>query len=861
MRKTYFLLSAVLFSVTGSFAQTTTTTLNYTGAMQTFVVPACIYSIHADMSGAQGGGNASVSAEGGKGGRLETDIPVTPGQTLYIFVGGMGDATGTPGYNGGGSGFGGSFSNPGSGGGGATDIRIGGTTLNDRVAVAGGGGGGTENGGPATGGSGGGLVGGGPSPAANPWGCTPLVEPTGGTQSAGGTGGTSSTCAWNGFDGSFGLGGNSYNNYRCAGGGGGWYGGGGGHNGCGGAGGSSYTNASATNVVHTQGYRNGNGVVILTYAPGPPMPGPIAGATELCTNSSSMYVINPVSGATSYTWTIPSGSFLNSGQGTNQIDVTAGTTPGFITVYASNACGNSATQTLPLMIDPPSVAGTASVNVTGVCVGDPSVSFSVTGEYGSVAWELSNDGGMTWQNFGSGDPFMPGAPNLSDTGTILVHAVVTSGVCPPDISNNVSLIIYPPSNAGTPSVSADTVCEGSSVMLSSAGTSSGTLMWYSYNGSTYTYLGNGNPYMVNNLSAGNHWYVAMLTSGTCTTDTSAMIGVYADSAAVSGTITSTATSGNLCVNDSVTFMANGSFGAIEWMVLDTNLNQWVNFGYGNPLYPGAPSASDVGMYTFITVATNGACPADTSMSYVINVRPLPAVDLGPDTTVCGGIMLDAGNPGSTYVWNPPIPIPAQTNFAGGTGIYSVLVTNVYGCSSSDTIALVAHPLPNLTSTTIAQNIFCLDDTVAPLTGGSPAGGIWSGNGIVGGNSFSPSAAGLGNSFIVYTYTDSIGCSDSIGAVLLVNACTGITENQLTENISVFPNPNNGTFTLLVNADENEMLVELIDVAGKTVYSSSEKDVHAGYRQEINLESVAGGIYMLRISANGEQSMVRIAVQK
>jgi hypothetical protein len=398
-------------------------------------------------------------------------------------------------------------------------------------------------------------------------------------------------------------------------------------------------------------------------------------------------------------------------------------------------------------------------------------------------------------------------------------------------------------------------------MLSSAGTSSGTLMWYSYDGSNYTYLGNGNPYMVNNLSAGNHWYVAMLTSGTCTADTSAMIPVYADSASVAGTITSTVMTGNLCVNDSVMFTDMGNLGSIEWMVLDTNLNQWVNFGYGNPLNPGAPSASDVGMYTFVAVATNGVCPADTSMTYSINVRPLPVIDLGADTTVCGGITLDAGNPGSTYVWNPAVPLPVQTNFAGSTGIYSVIVTNIYGCSSSDTISVIAHLLPNLTSTTIAQNAFCLDDTVAPLTGGDPPGGIWSGNGIVGGNSFSPSAAGLGNSFIVYTYTDSIGCSDSIGAILNVNACTGVMENTLANATTVFPNPNNGTFTLLVNSDENEMLIELVDVSGRTVFSSDEKDVHAGFRKEITVESLSGGIYMLRLAANDEQVMMKISVQK
>lgn len=854
MKKIYQISSAFLFLASaGLFAQTSTS-FSYTGGMQTFVVPACVNIISVDMSGAQGGGNASVSAPGGMGGRVQTDIPVTPGQTLYIFVGGMGSETSAAGYNGGGNGFGGAAGTPGGGGGGASDIRVGGTTLSDRIVVAGGGGGGVDNGGPASGGAGGDLIGGVASPAANPWACD-IVEATGGTQSAGGLGGTSTSCAWNGLDGQFGIGGDSYNNYRCAGGGGGWYGGGGGHNGCGGAGGSSYTYASATNVVHTQGYRTGDGIVTLSYTSGP-LAGPISGSSTICENTTATYSISPVAGATMYLWTVPSGSVINSGQGTISINITSGSTSGNITVYASGPCGNGPVQTFSVSIDPASVAGTASSNLSGVCVGDPSTSFSVSGETGSVAWEMSTDGGVTWQSFGSGNPFMPGAPSVSDTGTILVHAVVTSGVCSSDTSNNISFIIYPPSNAGTPSVSADTVCEGSSIILSSAGTSSGTLMWYSYDGSVYTYLGNGNPYTVTNLSPGDHWYVAALTSGTCTTDTSAAIFVYADTAAVAGIVSSTATSGNLCVNDSILFMTTGSTGSIMWYVLDTSSGNWMNFGSGNPLDPGPPSAGDEGAYTFIAVASHGVCPADTSSPYMLTVRPLPVVILGNDTTVCGGITLDAGNAGSTYLWNTTAT--SQTISVSSSGNFDVTVTSAYGCSSADTINVTVNPNPTATGTA-SSNTVCLADAAVTLTG-TPAGGTWSGNGVTG-SSFNPSAAGLGNSTATYMYTDTNGCSNAASVTITVNACTGTIENSLVNGMTVFPNPNNGTFTLLVNTDANELLIEMIDVSGKTVYSSTEKDIHAGFRKEITTGSISAGIYVLRVTANGTPVMMKVSVQE
>ncbi|MEI6684099.1 MAG: choice-of-anchor L domain-containing protein [Bacteroidota bacterium] len=77
------------------------------------------------------------------------------------------------------------------------------------------------------------------------------------------------------------------------------------------------------------------------------------------------------------------------------------------------------------------------------------------------------------------------------------------------------------------------------------------------------------------------------------------------------------------------------------------------------------------------------------------VYPLPIIYLGPaDSTVCiyDTVRLDAGNPGSTYLWSTGVT--SRTITAATTGIgydiqtYSVEVTSVNGCKSSATIHLI-----------------------------------------------------------------------------------------------------------------------------------------------------------------------------
>ncbi|WP_189342884.1 HYR domain-containing protein, partial [Ulvibacter litoralis] len=258
-------------------------TFSFTGSEQQFIVPPGITEIHAQVYGAQGGANWVNNVN--FGGLVEADIPVTPGQILYIYVGEQ-PSTHIGGFNGGGAGEGGGI-----GGGGASDIRIGGNSITDRVIVGGGAGGaGYWSGQHIVGGLGGDLVGG---PGYRDTPTNPGGDP--GTQTESGNG----TCT--SFDnpivsGGLGFGGSSIGcGCEGYGGGGGYYGGAGSGNCRGGGGGSSYTAPTATNVTHTQGVRSGHGEVIISY-----------GATVLPIQTAGL----------------PSGSVFPIGTTTNTFEVT-----------------------------------------------------------------------------------------------------------------------------------------------------------------------------------------------------------------------------------------------------------------------------------------------------------------------------------------------------------------------------------------------------------------------------------------------------------------------------------------------------------------------------------------------------------
>jgi hypothetical protein len=253
-----------LVPVPGTASALATTSVSFTApGDHIFVVPAGVQSVTVTAIGAAGGG---CGAAGGRGAQITGTVAVTPGEQLYVGVGGVGgdcspaEGSGAPGPGGiGGGGRGGAGTDTewgGGGGGGASLVGVASPSpgFSTLLVVAGGGGGRGGPGTPTPGAAGGDAGAPGASTGNSGGGAA-------GTQTAGGAGGSGNPA---GADGSFGMGGQGADSpftFGGGGGGGGYYGGGGGgaqnfccsgggaDGGGGGGGGSSFTVAGATNVT------------------------------------------------------------------------------------------------------------------------------------------------------------------------------------------------------------------------------------------------------------------------------------------------------------------------------------------------------------------------------------------------------------------------------------------------------------------------------------------------------------------------------------------------------------------------------------------------------------------------------------
>lgn len=242
-----------------------------------------------EVWGAEGGGRRisgnSQSGLGGYGGYSKGTIALAKDQDLFLYAGGVGASTETTlaegGFNGGGCAWASSVSEPGNGGGGGSDIRIGQDSLYARVIVAGGGGGGGEDSGDYIG------HGGGTSGIASSEG---TAYPGTATGSTGG--------------GAFGQGAHTPNDG--GGGGGGWYGGG--------TTNGSQTRPTANSGSDTSGGSGGSGYVYTSSTASQYPSG--------CLLDSSMYLTDASTVAGNTTIVSPNGQSLTGSQGNGYCRIT-----------------------------------------------------------------------------------------------------------------------------------------------------------------------------------------------------------------------------------------------------------------------------------------------------------------------------------------------------------------------------------------------------------------------------------------------------------------------------------------------------------------------------------------------------------
>ncbi len=204
----------------------------------------------------------------------------------------------------------------------------------------------------------------------------------------------------------------------------------------------------------------------------------------------------------------------------------------------------------------------------------------------------------------------------------------------------------------------------------------------------------------------------------------------------------------------------------------------------------SPVTAGVGSHIVQYKYTN-ACKSD-SVAKTITVSAGPNPSMAAISNICYGatpITLNQGSPaGGTYS-GPGVSGTTFNPTTAGVGTHTIkyTVTDVSGCTDSASTTVQVLALPTVTFSALTD--VCVDASAFTLSGGSPTGGTYSGDGVSGGM-FTPSTAGVGSHTVTYVYTDANSCTDSASQVQVVDSLPTVT-------FSVIPDvcANSPAFTL------------------------------------------------------------------
>jgi len=446
----------------------------------------------------------------------------------------------------------------------------------------------------------------------------------------------------------------------------------------------------------------------------PDTPGPITGSSDVCISAIMAYSVVPVQNADSYTWTVPTGWSITSGQGTPTITLLAGNTAGNISVVASNGSGISAARHLAVQASAGSPPAPGNINgPTTLCMGSaPDYSIAPVNGASSYSWSVPA-GWTILRGQGTTDIYvMPGI----GTGEVSVSAANTCGT---------SAVKYLAVNTLTPirnnsiNLPTQTICDSNTPenLIGSqalSGNNSYTYQWQSSIEGPYSGfipaagVNNTRNYQPAALSQ-TTWFRRYVVSG-CETDYSNTIQVVVAPNLEQNIITSTGPAA-ICA---------GSLAAeIEGSVPTTG-NDMVNFLWESSTSSAATSFSPVhrqGSHytrnyhpgvlhqtTWFKRTVIFSCGKIVSSNVlkveVNNPPPVPVTNL-PVPSLGSSFVLYVYDviPGATYSWTGPNnftstePRPEIKNFNESMiGAYTV-TASLNGCQSSYTVNLKGAPLP------------------------------------------------------------------------------------------------------------------------------------------------------------------------
>ncbi len=134
----------------------------------------------------------------------------------------------------------------------------------------------------------------------------------------------------------------------------------------------------------------------VTITAPPPRPGAISGPDTVCSAYDIQnYSVVPLSGITSYDWSVPSGAVVTTGVGTNVVTIDFGSADGLVCVRSANSCGVSDTTCMEVLVHNNPTGSTILGSRNYIGRDSSNVRYYVSPYYEAVGYRWTITGGAT----------------------------------------------------------------------------------------------------------------------------------------------------------------------------------------------------------------------------------------------------------------------------------------------------------------------------------------------------------------------------------------------------------------------------------------------------------------------------------
>jgi hypothetical protein len=342
------------------------------------------------------------------------------------------------------------------------------------------------------------------------------------------------------------------------------------------------------------------------------------------------------------------------------------------------------------------------------------------------------------------------------------------------------------------------------------------------------------------VSASGFYYIAIRASGVCGE-------TLIDDLSVIIPCTNGLNSPNLAVNYST--LCEGQ--TTNLIASGANTYTWNSNGSNSSSITITPN-----YYVSYSVSgTNTLTGCTVTLAQQVSVTPLPVVAININSNaICLGSSIGMGASGAySYTWSNGVSAPFISVTPTANATYTLFGTGINGCVGSVSQSITVNPLPNIT---VAGNITICPGSNANLTASGANTYTWSSNSFfLQGTAANP--APLSTNVCTVIGKDLNGCTSTYTFSLFVTEpCVGIvTNNAVLTNVLVYPNPNNGNFTIELNNGLVKYL-DVMDVSGRLVLSST-NDLDVIH---LNIQHLSNGIYYIKVKSNNAVNVLKIVKQ-